>query len=146
MEASAWLFRVRELDRKIDAKLFERDHLRAMITKVTANIGGVPHGKAVVDRIGDGTMRLLEVEAELNTLIDSYIDHKQEVVAALEELPPDEYDVLHRRYIRYMTWGQIAKDLHYSKRQVYRIHKKGLKMTHNVTQCHSMTRHECAIM
>lgn len=88
--------------------------------------------------------------AQANYLCERCIA-KGEVIAATQvhhkkRLTPNEYDVLHRRYIRYMTWGQIAKDLNYSKRQVYRIHKKGLKMTHNVTQCHSMTRHECDIM
>ena len=133
----AWLESVKMLDELIAAKIAERDRLWAMATNMTANSDGMPHAKGnVSDPVGNGAVKLQTIAKEIDSLIDTYIDRKQEIIKALEQLPPNEYGVLHRYYIRYMTLEQIAEDMGYCRQQIWRIKKNGLQIFENVLECY----------
>ena len=126
-EVRIWLEEVKRLDTLIDAKIAEREQLWTLATKTTTSISGMPHGSDVSDKVGNTVVKLQGIIENINSLIDKYIDHKQQVIEAIERLPTKEYAVLHRFYIRYMTINEIAYDLTYSASQVKRIKKKALK-------------------
>lgn len=139
MSAQEWLEQVRKLDQMINAKLAERDRLKDMATDISPKpMDGMPFDNTgvVPRKMESAVVKLIDLADELNRLIDEYINHKQKVVKALEQLPAKEYGVLHRHYIRYMTWEQIAEDMGYSTMQVWRIRKKGLKNLQDVIECY----------
>ena len=134
-----WLGEVEKLDQLIDAKIAERDRLIALATDITAKpMDGIPFSNTgtVSQRMQNAVIKLIMLEKELNELIKQYLDHKQQVVDALERLPAKEYGVLHRYYIRYMTLEQIAEDMGYCRQQIWRIKKEGLKILENVLECY----------
>lgn len=140
MNVYKWLEQVRKLDELINAKIAERDRLIALATDVSAKpMDGMPYSNTgtVSQRMQNAVINLIMLEQELDKIIDKYVDYKQEVVATLEKLPDKEYGVLHRHYIRYMTWEQVAEDMGYSTTQVWRIKKNGLKILQHVIECNA---------
>lgn len=140
MNAQEWLEQVRKLDQLIAEKIAERDQLKDMATDISPKpMDGMPFtDTGVVPRkMENAVAMLIDLADELNRLIDKYIDHRRKVIEALEKLPAKEYGVLHRHYIRYMTWEQVAEDMGYSTMQVYRIKKNGLIILQDVMVCYA---------
>lgn len=135
-DVCVWLEQVRKLDELINAKLNERDNLMDMATKITPVLSGMPHGGGVTDKVGNAAIMLADLAKDIDCLVDDYVDQKKAVVTALEKLPPLQYGALHRHYIRYMTWEEVAEDMGKSSMQVWRYRKKGLRNLLNVIECY----------
>jgi DNA-directed RNA polymerase specialized sigma subunit len=130
-----WLYKVRDLDEMINAKLAERQQLMDLATKCTPDLTGMPHGSGTSDKVGNISVKLAMLAHETDTLIDQLVDHKQLVISALEKLPPKEYLVLHKHFIQGMTWATIAKDMNYSDVHVWRLRVKALENLERVVSC-----------
>ena len=133
-----WLEQVRKLDELITAKLAERDQVLNLATGVSADMDGMPHASGKSDKVGNAAVKLADMAIEIDKLVDKYVDFKRDVVAALEKLPANEYGVLHRYYIRYMTWEEIAQDMGYCNMQVWRYKVKGLRRLADVIECYTI--------
>ena len=139
MNVEKWLEQVGKLDELINAKLEERQRLIEIALDISPRVpdGMPPSNTGVVSqKMQNAVNNLVDLERQINKLIDEYVDYKQEVVAILEKLPKEQYGVLHRYYIRYMTWEQVAEDMGYSRQQVWRIKKKSLKNLESVIECY----------
>ena len=65
-------------------------------------------------KMANAVEKCVDMEAEIDGLVDKLIDVKKEVIHAIEQLDsPTEYDVLHRRYIQFLSLQDIAD--HYRK-------------------------------
>lgn len=127
MGVREWLERVRKLDELIDAKIAEREQLRAMATRVVAEMDGMPHAKGgVSDPVGSNVVKIIALAEEADRLVDEYVEHKQQVIKALERLPEREFAVLHKYYIQYKTWEEIADEMGYSTMQIWRFKRNGM--------------------
>ena len=122
-----WLSQVQTLDELINAKLAERDQVLAMATSTGTNMDGLPHGNGKTDKVGNAAVKLAQLAQEIDEAVDRYVDLKRSIVTELEKLPDAEYAVIHRRYIRYMTWEDIAKDMGYSTMQIWRYKVKAFE-------------------
>ncbi|MFA5576909.1 MAG: DUF1492 domain-containing protein [Tissierellaceae bacterium] len=74
------------------------------------------------------TVYPLDLENEVNTDIDKLISFKKEIIENINQA--DDYTlrlVLAMRYINHKSWEDIADDLLYDVRTIYRFHKQGLK-------------------
>lgn len=130
------LEKVKILDERINAKIAERDRLYAIATNVSPKpFDDMPRGGSgmVNNAMESAVVNLIALAEEINKVIDQYVDHKNKVIEALEKLPEKEYGVLYRYYIRYMSWDDIAIDMNYSRMQIWRFWKKGLKFLKDVT-------------
>lgn len=123
-----WLEQVKKLDELIVAKEAERIQLMELATKITPELDGMPHGSDVSDKVGNISAKLGDLIRETDAAWDKYINKRAEVIAVLEKLPANEYGVLHREYIRYMTQEEIASDMGYSTMQIWRIKQSGLRI------------------
>lgn len=115
MKAQDFLRQVRKLDLQITNKLIEKRQWRDIALGITANMDGErvqsTGGKS---KMADAVNKCIDIESEVDGLVDKLIDVKKEVIQAIEQLDsPTEYDVLHRRYIQFMTLQDIAD--HYKK-------------------------------
>ena len=133
-----WLEQVKKLDELIDAKTAERDQLWALATKITPEMSDMPHSSGVSDKVGNMSAKLADLARETNEVMDQYINYKASVVAILEKLPANEYGVLHRYYIRYMTWEEVAADMNVCGMTVWRWWQKGLKNLQSVMECYTI--------
>ena len=133
MTAEQWLEQIKWLDERIDAKLAEREQLMALATKVTPSLDGMPHGGGVTDKVGNVAVKLAALAEETNALVDRYVDERQKVIQALEQLPTNEYAVLHKHYVQFMTWEDIAEEMGISTVTVWRYKVSGLENLMRVT-------------
>lgn len=130
-----WLCRVQFLDELINAKIVERDQLMNLATKITPNMDGMPHGSGTSDKVGNVAVKIADLARETDELIDELVDHKREVIAALEKLPPKEHLLLHKRFIQGKSWTDIADDMGISQVHVWRLKVKALENLTNVIAC-----------
>lgn len=124
MNVVEWLERIELLDELIKSKQLEYDEALELAANTTSKApDGMPFSNSgqVSDRVGNGAVDLATLAQEKLILKDKYIRAKEEVIKTLEQLPTKEYKVLYRKYIRYMSWEDVAKDTDYSYTQVWRI-------------------------
>ncbi len=128
-DAKAYLRKIELLDAHINNKLNDLYTLRSMVTKITSTISPVAvSGSGGQDKLGDAVAKIVDLSDEINRDIDRYVDSKREVSAVLEKLQdPDHVKVLHKRYIEYKPWEQIACEMCCTYRNVCYIHGKALQ-------------------
>lgn len=137
MSPKEYLSRYLEADREINAKLDEISQLRAKITGtgISLNPDKVQTSPPsdTMARIVD---KIVDMEKEVDEEIDQLREIKREVYQVIFSLSDERYRaVLRRRYINGKTWEQIAVELHYSYKQVCRIHGKALQKLKDVLEC-----------
>ena len=110
MNAKDFLQQPKKLDMMIVNKLAEQRQWRDVALGITANMEGERVQSAgTQSRMADAVEKCVDMETEINSLIDSLIETKREVIQTIEKLDsPVEYDVLHRRYIQYISLQDIA--------------------------------------
>lgn len=115
MKAQDFLRQVRKLDLQIQNKLIEKQQWRDVALGITANMDGERvQSSGAKSKIEDAINKCIDVEAEIDCLVDKLIEVKKEVIQTIELLnSPTEYDVLHRRYIQFLSLQEIAD--HYRK-------------------------------
>lgn len=115
MKAQDFLRQVRKLDLQIQNKLIEKQQWRDVALGITANMDGERvQSSGAKSKMEDAINKCIDVEAEIDCLVDKLIEVKKEVIQTIELLDsPTEYDVLHRRYIQFLSLQEIAD--HYRK-------------------------------
>ena len=127
--AKAYLQQVRLYDAHINNKLDELSQLKDMVYHITPILReDRVSGGGGQDRLGNTVAKIVDLEAEINRAVDAFIDKKREVSKTIEQIQnPDQVQVLHKRYFEYMTWEQIACDMHMTYRNVCYIHGRALQ-------------------
>ena len=115
MKAQEFLRQVRKLDLQITNKLIEQQQWKDIALGITANMDGERvQSSGAKSKMANAVEKCVDMEAEIDSLIDKLIDTKKEVIQAIERLDsPTEYDILHRRYIQFLSLQEIAD--HYRK-------------------------------
>lgn len=91
-------------------------------------IDGMPKSNFKGDPVGN-------VVAKLNDLKEKYIDKCNAALEAMNRIEqviekldnPTERDLMRKKYIEGKHWEDIAEELHYHERHIYRIHNRALK-------------------
>ena len=131
MKAKEYLQQLKRLDELINQKIKEVTDLRERATSVS----GIDYSKDKVQTSpsGDASFvkligRIADLETEINTETDRFIDEKHEIINQIQRLQNvDEITVLHKRYIEYFSFERIAVDMNYSIRNIYFIHGRALQ-------------------
>jgi DNA-directed RNA polymerase specialized sigma24 family protein len=105
-----YLGMIEKLNLLINNKILEKEELFTIATKTTQENDGMPHATGTSDKVGNGTVKLLEKEAEIDRVIDLFYDLKQEIIGQIQKLPADEYDVLHKSFVQGISLADIAAD------------------------------------
>lgn len=106
MNAKGYLIQVKKLDRMIQNKKAELE----MWHSIAAGTGSKADGERVQSsgsqqKMEDAVVKSVQVEWEISDLID----RKSQIINTIEQLPTEEYDLLHRKYIQYVDLVDIAK-------------------------------------
>lgn len=128
-EAKEYLERIKLLDVQIDSKLDDLVQLNSLVKRITpvmSMTSGAGGGNQ--DRLGNTIAKIVDLQAEINRDTDTLINLKQEASALLKQVKrPEYFQVLHKRYVLYETFEQIAIDMRYSYRGVCYIHGRALQ-------------------
>ncbi len=128
MNAKDFLRQIKKLDMLIKNKLIEIQQWKEIANNTTANLTGArvqssgnPH------KIADAIGRYIDLEREINQDIDKLIDIKKDVISVIEQLNPAEYDVLHKIYVQYLTFDEVAIACKRTTSWATTVHGRALK-------------------
>ena len=124
MTAKEYLSQAYRLDQRINSKLEQVASLNQLATKCTHTITGMPrnpgHGTSTIAEV---VTKIVDLQADINRDIDSLVDLKREIVGVIKAVDNTECQtLLELRYLCFKSWEQIAVDMGYNVRHVYRLH------------------------
>jgi DNA-directed RNA polymerase specialized sigma subunit len=126
-EKIRYLKQYKYLDKHIDRLILEEERLRARAERMTPTISDLPKGDAT-DAREDTICKLIELSQEINRKTDEYVDLGRKICKEIEAMTDETSKIiLYSKYIKGMTWEQIAVDLGYRWRNVHYLHTKALK-------------------
>ena len=110
MEAKEYLNQVKKLDLQIRNKLIEKQQWKDIALGITANMDGERvQSSGTKSKMSDAIEKCVDCEGQVDSLIDKLIDIKKDVIQTIERLDsPTEYDILHKRYIQFLSLQEIA--------------------------------------
>ena len=127
MTAKEYLRQLKTLDNVINAKLLEKERIRALATKVTSNLSERVQGSGS-GGIENTVIEITELEIQINADIDKLVDLKVEATQIIDSLENNKHKaVLSMYYVSNLTFEQVAENTDISSRWVRKIHEKALK-------------------
>lgn len=130
MNAREYLSGARRLDVQIKVDLRELEHWRDL----SASISGcnfAPHYNATrsIDPPFVKCMeKIVDLEEKIKQEVHDLVMVKTDMLEKIHSLESVDYQsVLELRYLSYRTWEQIAEEMHYSIRWIYKLHGKALQ-------------------
>ncbi len=129
MTAKEYLGQAYRLDQRINSKLEQVSSLNELAKKVTTTLTGMPRNpNQATSTMADAVAKIIDLQAEINGDIDRLVDLKREMVTLIKAVNNIEYQtLLELRYLCFYTWEQIAVDMGYNVRHVYRIHDEAVE-------------------
>lgn len=130
MKAASYLSDIKRYNKLIENKLIELTQLRNMATSITASITNERvQTSSNGDKIGNAVSKIADCERELDKIIDEFIDEKNKRIKLIECVKdPVLYDVLHKHYVQFKSFSDIAASMHYSKEWIYELHNNALNI------------------
>lgn len=128
MTKKEYLSQAYRLDQRINSKLDQVASLNGLATKCTITLSDMPHNpNHSTFTMEDAVSKIVDLQSEINHDIDHLIDLKREMVKVIKAVNSTEHQtLLELRYLCFKTWEQIAVDMGYNVRHVYRIHDEAV--------------------
>lgn len=90
-------------------------------------LSDMPRGGKRLD-LADKIAKLVDLQAEYNRQWDAAIDRRIKIEAAIDTLDdPTERMLLIYKYIDGLKWEDVCDKMHYSWRQIHRLHARALQ-------------------
>ena len=81
----------------------------------------------VSDKVGNVVAKIVDLEAEINRMIDKFIDDKQERIKVIEQVDDElQYTILHKHYVQVKKFSLIAEEEYFSTEWISKNHTKAL--------------------
>ena len=125
MTAKEYLSRYHLINIRINQKIDQQRQLRELATNISPSSGG-GHSSGVSDKVGMAVAKIATLEQEINAEIEHTISAVTDEQLKL---------ILISRYINCKTFEYIACEMHYSYKQICRLHGKALLRVQDVLEC-----------
>lgn len=143
MKAKEYLQQVEKINKMIDNKLVELEQWKAIATGITAHSDGERvQASGSQQKMADAVSRYVDIQNEVDKQIDRLVELKKEVISTIEQLPSDEYDMLHKMYIgrvdeegceiKYMSLEEIADSKKITYKWAATIHGRALQKVQKI--------------
>ena len=133
MDAQEFLEQLKKYDCMIANKLIEKERLQLTATGITAQVGGERvQSSGSKQKMADSIGRYIDLEREIDRTIDKLIDARMDVLSVIEQLDAVEYDILHKRYVQYLTNDEIVDAYGKTISWFKPMHKKALKHVQDI--------------
>lgn len=129
MTVKEYLSQAKFLDQRINSKIQQVAALNDLATKATSTLTGMPRNpNHATSTMEEAITKIIDLQAEINRDIDTLVDLKRDLSATIKAVGNTEYQtVLEKRYLCFQSWEQIAVEMGYDLRWLYRIHGKALE-------------------
>ena len=128
-EARTYLEQAYRIDQRINCKIEQVSSLHSLATKANSTLTDMPGSpNRNIHRMEDIIVKIVDLENDINQDIDMLVDLKTEIMQVIKKVDDLELQtLLEQRYLNFRTWEQIAVDMGYNVRHLYRMHDKALK-------------------
>lgn len=131
MKAKEYLQQLQRLDTMINQKIKELGDLRLMLQSA----GGIDYSKERVQSSPSGdapfvkpVLRMIELEQEINTEIDRFVDEKHEIINQIQALQnPKHIDILYKHYVEFKRLEIVAVEMNFTYQYIVELHGTALK-------------------
>lgn len=127
MNVEQKLVSVREINDLINRKLDEVAGLRGMLGASAVSYDADRVQTSPADKMSEIIGRIVDLESEINDLVDTFVDVKDECVKMLESLEDQKMvDVMKLYYLELIPMTKVAAYLGMSRRWCYDMREKSL--------------------
>lgn len=144
MEAKRYLEQVEKIDKLITNKMAEAEKWRmlweARATSTTAPITERVQSSGNQQKMADAIEKCVDIQNEIGAEIDCLIAKKKEIIKTIETLEPEEYDLLHKRYIQHMDLKEISLEYKRTYTWATTIHGRALKNVQDIISRRTQTK------
>ena len=129
MRAKEYLGQAYRLDQRINSKLEQIASLDELAMKCNLRLTGQPRNPdRGISNMTEAVCKIIDLQTEINHDIQKLVDLKREMVRVIKAVDNTEYQtLLELRYLCFKTWEQIAVDMGYNVRHVYRMHDEAVE-------------------
>ena len=112
-----------------------------MATKTTSVMSDdvVSHTRNV-HSMQDVIAKIIDMQTEINADIDHLVDLKREIMQVVKAVQnPEHQTLLELRYLCFKSWEDVAQELGYNVRHIYRLHDEAveqIKFPSAAESCH----------
>lgn len=126
-EVKRWLKSAWVLKKQIEANMDEITALRTLACRVTP-MYKESFGGSKENRTESTVARIVDLEADIRRDTEKLVRRVEEIRTAIERIDDEVCRVvLTKRYLTYMKWENIAYEMNYSVKQIFRFHEKALR-------------------
>ena len=120
-EMKEYLSQAFHIDQRIQSKMEQ-------VASLNATYSDMPGSETRnLHRMEDAILSIIELEAEINEDICKLVQTKKDIVHKIKAVQNTEYQtLLELRYLCFKSWEQIAVDMGYELRWLYRLHHRAL--------------------
>ena len=128
MTAKEYLNQTYWIDKRINVKIKQAESMRRLAFKATPVLSDMPSGTRNIHSRENAVAKMIDLENEINSEIDRFVNLKREIMTAIKSIGNEEYQLLlEMRYLNYIPWRNIANEFNCSIRSIYRLHEKALE-------------------
>lgn len=117
------------LQKQIEAEYVELQNLRDNASRITPAYSLAPGGGGTGQRIENAMAKIVDAENLIRSDIELLVvalGEIRQMIALVDD--PVLRLVLHKRYLCYQKWEQIAADLNYSWQWLHKMHGRALRV------------------
>lgn len=105
MKAEAFLSKLQKIDKMIENKTVEVEQWKQIATGMGGKGADTDKVKSSgkPDKMAEAVAKYVDLEREIDEQIDKLIEVKKDVINVIEMLNTDEYDLLHKLFVQYLT-------------------------------------------
>lgn len=127
-EKVEWLKSYRTIDAKVGKLTEDLNLWNDRATKITSSLSMEPKGAGDSDQLQKCVDKICELQEEIAQEMQRLRERRQQIETAIHALEDDRCrNVLILKYIQNCNFEEVAERMHYSWRQVARIHKKAVE-------------------
>lgn len=129
MTTKEYLNQISRLNRMINNKLVEIQQLRDLACSISAiNLEDRVQSSPNFDKIGSKMAKIDELERELDEIIDSYADIKNQIIEQILMMKSEKHkEILLDKYVNFKSISEIASDFNMTERGCKKAHKKAIE-------------------
>lgn len=129
VKAKEYLQQARKLDRMIRNKTAEKMQWKSVAVGLgSPQMGDKVQSSGNPQKMADAVGLYIDIEKEIDACIKELHEKRKEIIGVIEQLREDEYDLLHKVYIQYMTLDEVAFERQRSRSWAVKVH--GIALLH----------------
>lgn len=137
-KAKEYLGQAYRIDQRINSKIEQVSSLHSLAVKASATLSDMPGSpNRNLHRMEDVIVKIADLEEQINGDISFLVNLKKEIADVIKAVDNLECQtLLELRYLCFKTWEQIAVDMGYKVRHVYRLHDEAVQKIKIPVSCH----------